>query len=294
MASWVGAGLILLLFGSGCAAASDQDNSERSKRRVLAAQARVTHKAFDPSRFTSSTVVDNKWFPLKPGSQLVYSGGVTDDGERLSHKVIFTVTDLTKVVDGVASVVVWDRDYTDGQLVEGELAFHAQDDSGNVWNMGEYPEEYENDSFAGAPDTWLAGVAGAQPGILMRAVARKGTPPYFQGIAPRIQFKDKARVQGFQHKHCVPFNCYRNVLVTSEWNPDEPGAFQRKFYAAGVGNIRVGWAGPKEKEREVLRLVAIRRLTPAQLGVVRRQALKLEHRAYNLPTYRKTQPAQRR
>ena len=52
-------------------------------------------------------------------------------------------------------MVVWERDYTEGEEVEAELAFFAQDNYGNVWHMGEYPEEYENGSstrlLAGLP-----------------------------------------------------------------------------------------------------------------------------------------------
>src|SRR5262249_31313742 len=99
--------------------------------------------AFDPHDFNHSATVDNNWLPLKPGTRLVYTGSSSDGKKRLD----FIVTDLVKVVGGVRNVVVWDRDYTDGELVEAELAFFAQDDDGNVWHTGEYPEEYENGKF---------------------------------------------------------------------------------------------------------------------------------------------------
>jgi hypothetical protein len=51
--------------------------------------------------------------------------------------------------------VVWERDYSDGQEVEAELAFFAQDKDGNLWHMGEYPEEYEGGEFEKAPG-WRA------------------------------------------------------------------------------------------------------------------------------------------
>jgi hypothetical protein len=79
--------------------------------------------------------------------------------------------------------VVWERDYSDGQEVEAELAFFAQDKDGNLWHMGEYPEEYENGEFEKAPG-WLAGSKGASAGIAMIAEPRKGTPSYAQGYAP--------------------------------------------------------------------------------------------------------------
>ena len=80
-------------------------------------------------------------------------------------------------------MVVWERDYTEDELVEAELAFFAQDNYGNVWHMGEYPEEYENGEFDKAPG-WLAGSKGASAGIAMRAEPRLKTPSYAQGYAP--------------------------------------------------------------------------------------------------------------
>ena len=50
------------------------------------------------------------------------------------------------------------------RLQEQELAFFAQDDQGNVWNFGEYPEEYDNGKFTGAPSTWIRNEGGAYGG----------------------------------------------------------------------------------------------------------------------------------
>jgi hypothetical protein len=245
------------------------------------ARVAVTERAFRAGAFDHSTAIDNRWLLLKAGTQFVYHGGVTEDGERLEHRVVLTVTDLTKVIDGVRTVVIWDRDYTGGQLVEGELAFFAQDNGGNVWLLGEYPEEYEDGGFVGAPDTWIAGLAGARPGIMMRAKPVTGTPSYQQGWAPKIEFADRAKVFATGRSVCVPVDCYRDVLVTDEWNPDEPQAHQRKYYAAGVGNIKVGFAG-KDVEAERLALAETVTLDPKALAQVRRSAMALERRAYRV------------
>jgi hypothetical protein len=237
--------------------------------------------------------VTNKWLPLKPGTQWVYEGRITEEKRRLSHRVVTTVTDLTKVIDGVGNVVILDRDYNAGRLVEGEITFHAQDDDGNIWNFGEYPEEYENGKFEGAPDTWIAGLAGAKAGVVMRADPRVGTTAYGQGWAPRIDFADRARVFATGQRTCVPVDCYRNVLITDEWNPYERGAHERKFYAPGVGNVRVGFAGGEEKETLVL--VRFQHLSATALAQARDKALELEQRAYRVQKslYGRTPPAER-
>jgi hypothetical protein len=191
-------------------------------------------------------------------------------------------------------VVLWDRDINAGKLLEGELAFWAQDNGGNVWLLGEYPEEYdERGKFEGAPDTWIAGVARARAGIMMRADPKEGTSRYRQGWAPEIEFADIAKVHETGQKNCVPVGCYDNVLVTDETNPIEPkDGHQLKYYAPGVGNIRAA-PGVGGKEREVLVLVKVRRLSPGALAEVRKEALKLDRRAYRSKKdiYGRTPPA---
>jgi hypothetical protein len=244
--------------------------------------------------FSNPVRIDNRWLPLTPGTQFVYEGRANRGQGARRHRVVFTVTDLTKVIDGVRTIVLWDRDYNAGVLQENEITFHAQDDEGTVWNLGEYPEEYKRGKLSGAPDTWLAGTARARAGIVMLAEPRLGTPSYLQGFAPDIEFADRARVYRLGVRSCVPVDCYDNVLITDEWNPAEPGAHQRKYYASGVGNIRIGAAG-EDTEGEALVLVKVRRLSRPALAFVRREALKLDTRAYRVraDVYGQTPPAER-
>jgi hypothetical protein len=252
--------------------------------QALASRSRpVTHKDFDRKNFSDdSTTVNNTWLPLVPGTQFVFDGTANRGAGQGAHRVIFTVTDVTKWTNGVRSLVLWDRDIQDGQLIEEELAFHAQDNSGNVWNMGEYPEEHENGKLVGAPSTWIAGQAGAQAGIAMRATPRLKTSSYLQGIAPAIDFLDKARVSKVDQKTCVPVDCYDGVLVIDEWNPltQPEDGHQFKFHAPGVGVVRIEARGGVEQETLVL--TKLRHLGPEEMAQARQQALKLDRRAYRL------------
>ena len=233
----------------------------------------------DPSDFKNSTNINNEWMPLKPGTRFVYEGTTVDDGEVLPHQVVITVTDLTKVINGIHSVVTWDLDYSDGELVEAEIAFFAQDEEGNVWRMGEYPEEYEDGEIVEAP-AWIHGVEGAKAGISMMAKPKIGSPSYSQGWGPAVNFTDRGEVYKMGQKTRVPFGSYQDVLVIRESSEDEPNAFQLKYFARGVGNVRVGWMGEGEKLQEVLELVKVEQLSPKQMVEVRKKALKLEKSAY--------------
>ena len=250
----------------------------------------VKLEAFDGNNFDSSTKIDNKWFPLQPGMQWTYEGFTREENTRVPHRVVQTVTDLTKVVNNVRAVVVWDVDYKDGELQESEIAFFAQDKDGNVWLLGELVEKYEEGDFVGA-HAWIAGMEGASAGIMMKADPQPGTPSYSQGYAPPpINWSDRAKVDQVGQKSCVPAGCYKDVLVIAESSTKEgPDAQQLKYYAPSVGYIRVGWKGKREKLRETLELRQVVKLTPDALTKARVEALAIEKRAY---LYGRTPPAE--
>jgi hypothetical protein len=252
----------------------------------------VSAKDFSLSGFDDSTQVDNKWFPLEPGTQWVYEGSALDEGEHVARRVVFTVTDLIKEVAGLRTVVVWDRDYDGDELVETELAFFAEDTDGNVWHLGQYPEEYEDGEFDKAP-AWIEGQRGAKAGLAMKGQPRQGSTDYAQGFAPApLYWDDRARVYQTGVRTCVPVDCYESVLVMEEFERRIPGAFQLKYYARGVGGVRVAWHGPNEEEKEELALTELRHLNDESLAKVREQALALEKRAYEISeVYRATRPA---
>jgi hypothetical protein len=256
---------------------------------ALAASASPADGATKPS-FSHPTRIHNRWSPLRPGTKLVYTGSEFIGNRRVNHRVVFIVTDLVKVIDGVRTVVVWDRDFDSGKLLEGELAFDAQDDSRTVWLFGEYPEEYSRGKLTGAPDTWISGIAHARRGIAMQANPRTGMPSYSQGVAPRIGFADRAQVYLTGQRNCVPVGCYANVLVTQEWSRSEPGQRQFKYYAPGVGNIRVGFSGGGQREDLVLRTLA--HLSRRDMARVDAAALAVDRRGPRVSkVYARTSPA---
>jgi hypothetical protein len=280
------------------AACGDQGRGDSAGRSGVAAVTSTTVKVavaddFDPGRFSDPTSVDNQWFPLVPGTQLVFEGSGIVDGSRERRRVVWTVTDLTKEIQGVRNLVVWERDYSEDRLVEAELALFAQDDDGNVWHFGQYPEEYEDGRLEAAP-AWIAGFRGAKAGIAMRAAPRTGTSDYAQGLGPAVDWADRAKVRKVGQRTCVPADCYEDVLVVEEWDVADPAARQLKYYAAGVGNVRVGWTG-RDEEKEVLELTKVVKLGPDALAAARGAALELEQSAYKVSKglYGRTPPAER-
>jgi hypothetical protein len=243
-------------------------------------------------RFTHPLAVDNRFFPLTVGTEFIYHGKIVENGETKPHSVTFTVTDMFKTVGGVRTVVAWDRDFLEGKLQEQELALFAQDDQGNVWNFGEYPEEYENGKFTGAPSTWIRGVDGAYGGIHMLSQPRDGMK-YREGLVPAIEFDDVSAVTRTGQQDCLAGTCYKQVLVVDETSPNDPASgHQIKYYSPPTGLIQVGARGGDSQE--FLKLTSVRHLGPAAMAKVRTEVLAMDQRAYKIKVYRTTKPAERR
>ncbi|HEY3312595.1 MAG TPA: hypothetical protein VGK00_13220 [Anaerolineales bacterium] len=273
--------VFILLFAQACSTpAAPQPTATSSTPPASPQSQEKDFEDFDPANFDQSTRVDNQWFPLKPGTEFVYEGTTVEEGQSVPHRLIITVTDLTKVVGGVRSVVTWDRDFSMDVLAEAELAMFAQDKQGNVWRMGEYPEEYENGKVVAAP-TWIHGFQDAHAGIAMQANPRLGTPSYSEGWGPAVDWTDRGKVDQMGVETCVPGTCYKDVLVIAESSKTEVGAFQLKHYAPGLGNILTDWRGA-DQSQEKLDLVSIKQLNASELAEVRAQAIELEKHAYKI------------
>lgn len=250
--------------------------------------------AFRAHNFSTGLRIDNRFLPMRVGTRMTYRGQVSTGGGAVGHEVVFTVSDLYTVVDGVRSRVIYDVDKDAGRVAEAELAFFSQDDAGNVWNLGEYPELYEKGEFTGAPDTWIAGQARASAGIhmLARPAAAVGQE-YLQGRAPTIDFLDCARVHSVGGAVTVPAGRFTSVLTTYERSPLESlTALQVKQHAPGAGIVRI--AAKNDPEGETLVLAAVDRLSAAELAEVDRQVRVMDRRARRVShVYAATSPVRR-
>lgn len=185
---------------------------------------------FDKNNFSNSLNIDNKYFPLKSGTTFTYKG--TSDGTPTKDVVI--VSDKTKGILGVTARVVHDTVYEKGKAAEVTDDWYAQDDSGNVWYLGESTKELESGSTEGS---WEAGVNGAKPGIIMEANPQVGDTYYQEFLNGAAE--DQATVIQLDASVCVPYGCFDSkVLVTKEFTALEPGVVDHKYYAPGVGDIK--------------------------------------------------------
>lgn len=298
--------LLLLIAISACggaAPATPQPSRPTTAAPVATEPPEVTEPTAEPTEdpefaledlssatFDNSTEINNKYFPMTAGVEYVYEGFTREGSNQIPHSIIFTVTDLTKEVEGVQSVVAYIVDYSDEELVEAEIAFYAQDNNGNVWFMGEYPEVYEYGEIVEAP-AWIPPLKGAKAGIVMKADPQLGMTSYAQGWGPAVGWNDRGRVVGLGEKTCVPLGCYEDVLITEEFSHTQPNAAQVKHYAPGIGNIKVTFEGG-DASKETLDLTEQNQLGPEAMAEVRAAALELEQSAleHSKEVYAATEP----
>ena len=183
----------------------------------------------DPANFVA--VVDNPYFPLKPGTAYHFEG-VAGKTPQVDDAV---VTGKTVEILGVKCTAVRDTVSEHGKPIERTFDFYAQDKQGNVWYMGEDSFELKNGKFAKASDSWRGGVNGAKPGIIMLAHPRPGVS-YRQEYYPQGEALDEGHVLGYSTSVKVPYGTFKHVLVTSDFSPLEPQT-EHKFYGAGIGEI---------------------------------------------------------
>jgi hypothetical protein len=184
----------------------------------------------DPVNFVST--VDNPYFTLTPGKVWVYEGK-NEDGEK--ERVEIEVTQETRTVLGVATTVVRERNWKDGELVEDTFDWYAQDKAGNVWYFGEDSKEIEKDKVVSTEGSWEAGVNGAKPGIIMKANPEVGDA-YRQEFR-KGEAEDMGQVLSQDDSVRIGLGSYQNCLRIKDWTPFEPNVVEHKFYSKEAGNV---------------------------------------------------------
>ncbi|WP_439882260.1 hypothetical protein ACSX1A_03665 [Pontibacter sp. MBLB2868] len=209
----------------------------------------VLNGSINPANFV--TVIDNPYFPLKPGYTYFYINTSSEKGEKTTEYIKVYVTHQTKEILGVTCRVVHDvATEKDGTVIEDTYDWYAQDKKGNVWYFGEYTKAYE-DGEVSTEGSWQAGVDGAKPGIIMWANPRDHIgQTYYQEFYPG-EAEDQAKVLPSKRSVKVPYGIFHKCLTTEEFTALEPDVLERKSYAKGIGMV-LAQAIKGGKEREVL------------------------------------------
>src|SRR5689334_15715468 len=128
---------------------------------IIAAQAATDFQSVFPvDKKTLGVKGSNAYFILTPGYQLSYKHG--NDTDTL------TVLNETKMIDGVETRVIEDREAKNGRVVEVTRDYYAIDSVTNdVYYFGEDVDVYKDGKVASHAGSWLSGVNGAKFGLMM-------------------------------------------------------------------------------------------------------------------------------
>jgi len=215
-------------------ACRDQERARRKTCQVLG------QEPYDPVIRSSDFVaaITNPYFPLRPGTVFVYKGGRTVN--------TMVVLDKTVTILGVRCVVVKDVRFVDDELKEDEFAYYAQDKEGNVWFFGEVSLSLDQGAVVSSAGSWIAGVDGAKPGIVMPASPEVGAT-YRQEFALG-KAENMARIENLDEAQDTSSGRSSKILKVLEFTPLEPDDKELKFYAPGVGQVLAIDLGSGEQE----------------------------------------------
>lgn len=175
----------------------------------------------------------NDFFILDPGWVQEYR---SDSGKTV---LLISVLQETKLVDGVETRVVEEREMDDGEVEEISLNYFAiSKRTNNVYYFGEATADYKDGKVTSTHGSWESGKDGAKYGLIMPAVPLLGAK-YYQEIAPG-EAMDRAEIVSLTETMTVPLGEYKNVVKTTETSPLEPKSSENKYYAAGVGLLKDG------------------------------------------------------
>ena len=173
----------------------------------------------------------NPYFSLEPGDQSTFE----DDDERL----VITVLNETKTVDGVETRVIEERETKGGKLVEVSRNFFAISKRTNsVFYFGEEVDIYKNGKVVAHEGAWMSGEKGAKFGLMMPGQVLLGGK-FYQEIAPKVAM-DRAEIVSQTESVKTPAGEFKNCLKIKETTPLEPGHDEFKRYASGIGLIQDG------------------------------------------------------
>ena len=182
--------------------------------------------AFSPSEWSPSG--QNPYFILEPGYQLVLADG--------DQALTITVLDETKLVAGVETRVVEERETKGGQPVEVSRNYFAISKRTNsVFYFGEDVDMFKDGKVTSHEGGWLAGVAGAKFGLMMPGeVLLKAR--YYEESAPG-RAMDRGEIVSTKASITTASGHY-TCLKIEETTPLDPGATEYKYYAPKIGLVQ--------------------------------------------------------
>jgi hypothetical protein len=186
-------------------------------------------------QFSNPRQIDNPYLPLTNFSRCELRG----QEEGTSERVVRRLLDRTKAFEfggrTVRAIVIEDRAFEEGELVERTLDYFAQADDGTVYYVGEDVDNYRNGKVVNHEGSWMYGRNTSKLGVAMPPGPRVGDRWRFEDV-PGITVESDRVVSKLSDVR-VRGKTYRDVIrVRERLHPQKE--IEYKLYARGTGLIR--------------------------------------------------------
>jgi hypothetical protein len=187
------------------------------------------------SAFSSPQTIDNPYLPLSKFSRCELRG-TQDDGTRERNVVRRLSRTRSFTIGGrrVPAVVMDDRAFENGKLVERTFDYFAQADDGTVHYLGEHVDHMRRGRVVGHEGSWLYGRDTHVLGVAMPPHPTLGLQWRLEDV-PRIT-TESDRVEEVGMRARAAGRLHHDVIRTQEFTQPE-GEVEYKLYAPGVGVI---------------------------------------------------------
>lgn len=190
--------------------------------------------------------VPNPYFPMATGNVWVYGG---------DEEIMVEVLDETKLIDDITCFVVRDVVSEDGFLVEDtDDWFAVNRNDGGIWYCGEEVKDFEyfegdepmlpeliaiDGSFKVERDGDRAGIifpGYPQVGDVFRQEFSLGNAEDIgEIVSTSYHYGEDEALDELVPQELAEQLCNYDCVIVAEYTPIEPGVFEYKFYARGIG-----------------------------------------------------------
>ena len=204
-----------------------------------------------------TAVID--YYPLIPGTVTTFVN--EEEGEE--ETIVVTVTHDTREIEGIDAIVVNDVVYEglpdefgnpdpDADPIEDTDDYYAIDNDCNVWYLGEVSQNFEDGYLDNLDGSFIAGVEGAQAGIIMLGDPMVGDvyrQEFALGDAEDAGavlslgtniIDEEGDIVTFENDYFpngTAFNCDGMCLKTEDFIANEPDGTEFKYFKKGVGFV---------------------------------------------------------
>jgi hypothetical protein len=191
--------------------------------------AKAWQEDFGINNCKMASVGRNDYFVLEPGHQLVLEHGKV--------RLQITVLNETKVVDGVTTRVVEEREWDHGVIQEVSRNYYAIcEQSKDVLHFGEDVEVYKDGKLLKNDGTWQAGSNGHRPGLVIAGQPKLGMK-YYQEIAPGVTL-NRGEVVSLNATCKTAAGTFKNCIKVRGTSGMDAKKLEYKFYAPQIGLVQ--------------------------------------------------------